>query len=348
MIEHLSLRECGPLRALDWATSPRINLILGPNGSGKSIILKMLYASVRALEAYRRGNDTEPFVALLSRKLLWTFQVERLGDLVRKEGQRLSCELRFDDQTLAFGFSARAERLPKLQSEGITPRHRDGRSLFLPPKEILSLIPVILKSRLVDQMFGFDDTYLDLALAVEAEPVRGRRPKPLEASRERLDALIGGRLELFHKGGRKEWFFRQGRYRYPIRITAEGTKRLAILDRLVSNRQLDAGSILFIDEPEAMLHPSAIVRFMEVLRLLAEAHIQVFLASHSYFVLKALYLLARQHGTEVQVLSLNEDGLHHTVGDLRQGMLDNPILDEAIALYEREVDLTLGDLDGED
>ena len=41
---------------------------------------------------------------------------------------------------------------------------RASNSIFIPAQEVLSLYSVILKSREVDQSFGFDDTYYDLVI----------------------------------------------------------------------------------------------------------------------------------------------------------------------------------------
>jgi len=49
-------------------------------------------------------------------------------------------------------------------------------------------------------------------------------------------------------------------------------------------------SIVYFDEPEAALHPSAISALLDIVAILAERGIQFFLASHSYFVVKKLYL----------------------------------------------------------
>ena len=43
----------------------------------------------------------------------------------------------------------------------------------------------------------------------------------------------------------------------------EGIKKIGIIDRLLSNRYLQSGSIVFIDEPESFLHPKAIIEFIE-------------------------------------------------------------------------------------
>lgn len=331
MIETFSLENCGPIASVSWPLSPYINLIIGENGTGKSLLLKTLYAVVRSMEFYQRGNDTRTFSQILGEKLRGTFQLEQVGDLVRKGGDRLRFEGNIDNQTIYFSFTPSAVQGVGEVSRLIRPRS-DALSIFLQPKEILSLTPIVKRSRLQDQIFGFDDTYLDLAIALEGTPTQGRTHDNLAQARRQLSSLYNGRLE--QKG--EEWVFKQGNARYSIHMTAEGIKRLAIIDRLIGNRSLSPGSILFIDEPEATLHPQAVVNFMEILHLLAQQDIQVIMASHSYFVLKALHIIASREQVDFQILSLQKDGDYETA-NLREEIPDNPIIDQSIDLYEREV-----------
>ena len=122
-------------------------------------------------------------------------------------------------------------------------------------------------------------------------------------------------------------------------MTAEGVKKIAILDTLLSNRYLDLQSIVFMDEPESALHPTALTTLLDIVAMLAERGIQFFIASHSFFVVKKLFLIAQEKGVSVPVLSA-EDGRWHCA-DLKDGMLDNSIIAESIRLYEQEVNLSL-------
>jgi predicted ATP-dependent endonuclease of OLD family len=94
---------------------------------------------------------------------------------------------------------------------------------------------------------------------------------------------------------------------------------------------------LFVDEPEAGLHPEAITQLVEMLWGLSQNGMQIFLSTHSYFVLKKLQLLAQQHRASAPVLSLEPDG--YAVDDLRDGMPDNPIVQTSIDLYRQELQL---------
>ena len=78
-----------------------------------------------------------------------------------------------------------------------------------------------------------------------------------------------------------------------IGATSEGIKKLSILDRLLSNGYLTKNSIVFIDELEAALHPRAICDFLDMIAAISEVMgIQFFITTHSYFVIKKLYLIA--------------------------------------------------------
>jgi predicted ATPase len=67
--------------------------------------------------------------------------------------------------------------------------------------------------------------------------------------------------------------------------------------RLIANGSLDANSMLFWDEPEANLNPRLIRRLAPLLLDLAEAGVQVFIATHSLFLMRALELERHQRGS---------------------------------------------------
>jgi len=96
---------------------------------------------------------------------------------------------------------------------------------------------------------------------------------------------------------------------------------------------------VFIDEPEAALHPEALSRFMEIIRALSESGIQFFVATHSYFVIKKLFLISKECKRSIPILSLQEDG-SVMYDDLLSGMPENPIIGESVRLYEEEVELS--------
>jgi ABC-type transport system involved in cytochrome c biogenesis ATPase subunit len=336
MLERIQLRSFGPLRALDWQDLGPLNLVIGGNGAGKTFLLKAIYSGLRTIEEYRRGDDTRTAADILLDKLHWTFELERVGDLVTKGSDEiLRCVLALDGREFRYEFGRDTARHITSIENHTAPR--DGNSVFLPAKEVLSLHQVILKSREEDKVFGFDDTYLDLARALRRSPTGGKNYAEFAESRQQLEAMLGGRVQFDEASGR--WLFRNGHARFPISVTAEGIKKIAILDTLLGNRYLDRASVVCIDEPEAALHPEAISTFLDILAALAAGGMQFFLASHSYFVVKKLCLIARQRSMSVPVLCADGAGWHRH--DLREGMPENAIIAESIRLYKEEVGLAL-------
>jgi AAA15 family ATPase/GTPase len=362
MLNRFYLNNYGPIdHLLDWKNLGVINLIIGKNGCGKTFLLKALYSSVRTLEDYKRGDNPDSIAEILANKLYWTFQSEKIGDLVTKlSNTGLVFQLILDNQSFHYSFDKNASRLFDRLDNKVAPR--TSNSIFLPAKEVLSLHHIILKSREQDKLFGFDDTYLDLARALRLtpsdvpeysgfaeagsggfgsplynseSPIRGHGSNDFNRSRNLLEGMIGGKIEYDETTNR--WYFKKGKQRFSIGVTAEGVKKIAILDTLLGNGYLSENSIIFIDEPESALHPEAISKLLDIIAILAKHGIQFFLASHSYFVIKKLFLIAQEQNLSIPVLSKEGDSWQQS--DLLDEMPINAIINESIRLYEEEVEL---------
>ena len=337
MLTRIKINNFGPLQKCDWSGLGKINLVIGGNGSGKTFLFKSIYSALRTLEEYQRGDEQRSASEILADKLYWTFQAEKIGDLVSKGAETpLSFLMSDGDKDFSYSFGKdTSKQITNLENHIPTPRVSN--SIFLPAKEVLSLHQIILKSREQDKVFGFDDTYLDLARALRNPTTRGRNYPEFSQSRTRLESILGGVIEYDDVSGR--WQFVKGRNKFPIGVTAEGVKKIAILDTLLGNRYLDANSIILIDEPESALHPSAIANLLDIVAMLAERGMQFFLASHSYFVVKKLFLIAQERNWSIPVISAIED--KWVTDDLKNGMPDNPIIAESIRLYKEEIGLAL-------
>lgn len=336
MVQQIKLNNFGPLTGIHWSPLGKINLIIGGNGSGKTFLLKAIYSSLRTLEEYRRGDEQRSASEILWEKLYWTFQAEKIGDLVSKGADApLSSAITIEKEVFSYSFGKDTSKQISSLENLVPPRASN--SIFLPAKEVLSLHQIILKSREQDKVFGFDDTYFDLAKALRISTSKGRNYDEFARSRRQLEEILGGVVEYDEASGR--WLFIKGRHKFPIGVTAEGIKKIAILDTLLGNRYLDTHSVVLIDEPESALHPTAISQLLDIVAMLAERGIQFFMASHSYFVVKKLYLIAQERGWSVPVISAT--GSSWVCDDLKNGMPDNPIIAESIHLYQQEVELAL-------
>ncbi|MDE6669408.1 MAG: ATP-binding protein [Muribaculaceae bacterium] len=335
MIHSVDLKNFGPISHLKIEDCGRINLLIGPNRSGKTLLLKLLYCAQRTVEMTGRGKNPSSDKEILANKLYWTFQVEKLGQLVRRpESEPFRFEMtETNGDSFSFGFGPDTEKKIVRLDNSLKPRLSN--SIFIPAKEILSLLDIIKTNREVRMEFGFDETYYDLATAL-TPPTQGKIAKVFLEVRNRLESALGGRV--VYSKEKQLWQYVQGKNVFDINITSEGTKKIGIFDTLIGNHFLTRDSIVFIDEPESGLHPSVLIELLDIIGLLSCYGMQFFIASHSYFVIKKLYLLAHTMHVSIPVISFDSEGGSY-VNDLLNDMPDNPIIDQSIKLYEEELEL---------
>ena len=340
----------GDFRSNEFAP---VNVIIGKNDTGKTGLLKLLYSTAKSIDIYSRRKQSEEvnFKKLLSEKLINTFQPGKkgLGELVNKNSkEKLSVEIEFKhsklnyEDRLHFTFGESTNNTIIDGQENIKPIHENFRCLFIPAKEVLSPLKAIRATRDNLHMIGFDDTYLDLIRALVIPTQKGKITQELCEVNKSLEELFEGQIE---QQSDDDFLFKKGKTEYSIQLTAEGVKKIGILTTLIRNRQLNANSVLFLDEPETTLHPEATRKLVEMLMLMAKAGIQVFIATHNYFVLKQMYLSARRDNVDTNCYSLSrEQGKSITckIYNLRNEFPENPISEEAINMSDEEVKLDLG------
>ncbi len=330
-----------------------VNVIIGKNDTGKTGLLKLLYGTVKTIDIYskRKQNEEINFKKLLAEKLLDTYQPGKkgLGELVSKiTREKLSVELEFKhprlnyDDRLHFTFGESTTNTIVDGQENIKPISENFRCLFIPAKEVITSLKAIRATRDNLHMPGFDDTYLDLIRALVIPTQKGNITQELSVVNKRLEELFEGQIE---QQNDDDFLFKKGNTEFPMQLTAEGVKKIGILTTLIRNRQLNSSSILFLDEPETTLHPEATRELVEMLMLMAKAGIQVFVATHNYFVLKQMHLSARRDNVETTCFSLSREkgkSIEYKVSDLKKEFPQNPISNEAIKMSDEEVKLDFG------
>ena len=332
MITDLIVDSFGPLKHADCRNLGQINLFIGHNGSGKTFLLKALYSALRTIEAFKRGNEPRSEKEILSEKLYWMFQTKELGSMVRKGDNNLRFTIK-SDKNEGFSYSFGNSTTKIVSNVSNTFVTKKDNTIFIPAKEILSLREVILEARENFSAFGFDDAYYDLAKALRPT-TKGKNVKSFADARKELGDVIGGRIGYDDK--QRTWFFYgDNNKKYDLALTSEGIKKISILDALLGNHYLSKGSMVIIDEVEANLHPEMISHFMDIIYLLAKGGLQFFISSHSYFVIKKLYILAQQHQKSIPTWSF-EKGVA-TRFDLKEEMPENAIINESIRLYKEEI-----------
>lgn len=356
MISSITIKNFMAHSELSLKDIPSINVIIGKNDTGKTGLLKLLYATVKSLEIYslKSKQSDVVFKKELSDKLLDTFMPRKngLGDLVQK-GNKEKLDVNITivgnngkyKQPIYFSFGDRTEKSITTCIEHVEPLTNSSiNALFVPAKEVLTAFTDIRNIRENFYGVGFDDTYLDLIKALSLETTKGRVATELSQVNKSLEDLFEGKIE---QTGQKEqpFVFKKGNQQFAMQQTAEGIKKIGILTTLITNRQLGKGTILFMDEPETALHPDAVRQMVEMLVAMSKAGVQIFLASHSYFVIKQLANCAKRDDLNVCCWNLKREigkPVSNSFYDLIDGVLpSNSIIDEALKMYDEEINIDI-------
>ncbi len=351
MIDQLQLKNFTAFTELVIDFSPGINIIIGENGTGKTQLLKAVLA-MSGPEARGEQADEQ-----LARKLCRLYQPlsGRVGEL-RRAGTRGDAQL---STTFASGQFITAKFNGSAEVVKVTPASVGEAlpAIFIPTKEVLSLVRGLTAEQpdlpTIERIF--DDGYLDLARKLVREGVNDLDAKvqldPKFASIvPRLANLIEGQYLLengrfvFESGRYEEkgsasrtrakhaqmyqdstqWkFVPSGKNRLSSGMTAEGFRKIGVLQRLLSNGSLNPGTSgpLLWDEPESNLNPKLMRDLVQALLELARNGQQIILATHDYVLLKWFDLLMdKGKGDQVRFHVLSRDA---DSGQVRRDSMDD-------------------------
>lgn len=270
-IQKLRLEQFTAFADTNFVFDPGINVLIGANSTGKTHILKAMYAMLKVCENARRNGlpaDPGALESLFAQKFMRVFKPDALGRLVRRSvGQKTgSLSLTYGKRDLHLRLTTQSNLNLEYQSL-LDP----ARSVYLPPQEFLSLYEGFISAYELRET-AFDETYFDLAVALNARPVRGPRQSEIEQLIKPLQEMVKGRVS--EKNGRFYIRLPEGELEAPL--VSEGLRKLACLKYLITNGSLTPSGILFWDEPEANLNPQSITVVVNFLRILAGSGVQIF------------------------------------------------------------------------
>jgi energy-coupling factor transporter ATP-binding protein EcfA2 len=321
MITQLQLENFTAFTELSIDFSPGINIIIGENGTGKTQLLKAVLA-MSGVDV--RGAHAGELLALKLCRLYHPLSGQ-VGEL-RRAGTRSDAQLSANfisglNTSAKFNGSAKVAKVSSNLTGETSP------AIFIPTKEVLSLVRGLTAERpdvpTIERIF--DDGYLDLAHQLVKQGANDLDSKVqlnprFAAIVPRLANLIGGQYLLengrfvFEPGhyvekdassrsranhaqmyqDSTEWkFVPISKQRLSSGMTAEGFRKIGVLQRLLSNGSLNPGSTgpLLWDEPESNLNPKLMKDLVKALLELARNGQQVILATHDYVLLKWFDLL---------------------------------------------------------
>lgn len=311
-----------------------INVLIGANDTGKTHVLKVLYSILHTLEWASEENQNQNQVAL-ENKLLGVFKPDGLKSLVKRNSiGGAEVVLGYGKTTVRFQITP--QNTATLSYEKFS---NPDFSLFLPPHEWLA-VSEGFASLYANRELAFDETYYDFSLALDAPPLKGQKLKEVQSLLSLVQKAIGAKVE--KRDGR--FYLRSSKAVLEAHLSSEGYRKLAGIAYLISNGSLIKNSILFWDEPEANLNPKMIIRVVELLKELMDSGVQIFLATHDYLLSQELSLLSEYNPkAKVNFFSLYRPDENSSIvvnqGEVLSEVINNPILEEFAAHYDREVKL---------
>ncbi|WJY66733.1 recombination protein F [Corynebacterium aquatimens] len=306
-IKSVDVANFGPFAHVQTDFSKDVNIIVGENGTGKTQFLKLLYACTSVIDSH----DAELTKTVLSRaiadRLKGTFKPDALGRLVsRVQGQQTtSVKVKYAGigEPLAFGFHTTAKTEVKVAS--IPNSRLEDTAVFLPSRELLSIYEGL--ANLFDTVqVPFDETWRDTARLLERKPLLGARSENArQLITPLLEALEGNVVEEKGRFYVKRAAGDSTTSKLEAHLVSEGHRKLAMIVRLVQSGVLLDGGYLFWDEPEANLNPKTQRAVAQAICTLAMHGTQVFVATHSVFMLRELrMLLENNEGVTSQYIGL--------------------------------------------
>src|SRR5262249_4463982 len=151
----------------------------------------------------------------------------------------------------------------------------------------------------------FEESWRDTCILLGAPGVRGPKEKRVWELLGPLEMAMGGKVELDKNGRFYLNIPEQGRME--MSLVAEGHRKLAMIARLIATGSLLDKGCLFWGEPEANLNPKLIKEAARTLLHLCRNGIQVFIATHSLFLMRELDILLQTdpfQGTGARYISL--------------------------------------------
>ena len=294
MLKRLDLNNFTVFERASLNFAHGLNVIVGENGSGKSHLLKIAYSVMAAsAEEGKKPTAGKPvkkhFQKSLADKIIGVMRPEALGHLVRKN--RCEVAVEFQDSRLDCSFSFSTSNKSSVQIDMLPSVWLEKAPVFLPTKELMTLYPNFI-SLYENHYMEFEETYRDTCRLLGALPLKGSIETTIKGLTGPLEEAMGGVVLLDNNG--RFYLDIKGKGKMEMPLVAEGLRKLAMLSRLISTGSLLGEGYLFWDKPEADLNPRLIRLVAEVIYHLCQHGIQVFLATHSLFLLRELERFSKE------------------------------------------------------
>ena len=314
--------------------SSGLNVIVAENACGKSHLLKILYCLLSVTSDSKNRLLKTDLQKAFADKLSNVFRPDSLGRLVKRRQGRNRADISLilnSGEINRIDFSTNSSSQVNIQD--MVKNHNDIPA-FIPTRELITLCPWFV-SLYNHNHIPFDETWHDTCQLLGLPIIKGARAKQVQTLLKPLESAMDARVKV-DKSGR----FYLGNVE--ASLVAEGVRKLMMLAHLISTGSLLDKGYLFWDEPEANLNPKLIKTIAKTIFDLSQSNIQIFITTHSLFLLRELEILKAEsknkntEGFRYFSLSKEKDGevtLQQT-SDF-YNIDDLVLLDESLAQSDR-------------
>ena len=306
----------------------QFTVFAGPNNTGKSFVSKLLYSLFDGMNANHTGvkeelirTDAKNFVVTgieheIRQNLIRNFQVPNISDLRREAGTPSKVKVE------KFGLFELSNERVKFEISWKQQLQQYVRAIYLESPVYWKLktaledtrdYPVYLGER--ERLSGVPGYFYDLARSLKYE-YTGDMAFPDVFAKLTCKNVMGGKIAISETGN---LYFHENGRNFSLPVTAMGIANLGILALLIERKVLDKGTFLFIDEPEAHLHPAWQVVMAESLFELSRQGVNVVIATHSVDILQWLDVHVKKNPDVEQLIALNQFPItgfkHSSVGN---------------------------------
>ncbi|MCL2169904.1 MAG: AAA family ATPase [Defluviitaleaceae bacterium] len=327
MIEKVEIKNFTVFEDITIDTNYNVNIFIGENGTGKTHLLKLLMGhcddratlgrnTTRLLSGDAKDANFGVYLTELMRSSSSVLKLATSGILKTQTEIEL-----LDDGSLRIDESSGDEKsIPYF---------------FIPAKDMLT--HGRLEKDFMYRELPFNLYLIDVLNKVGVSVLR-HLDKDLQKLVEKISKIIGGKV--VYKSD--QYFidsFELGRLVH-FNVVAEGHKKFALLYRLIETGYIKNGSVLLWDEPEANINPKLIPDLVEILLELSRSGVQIFIATHDYFLPKYFEVLSNKTDTIAfhALYKTEENGVKCETEDKFSLLSHNHIKSEIVHLYEAEIE----------
>lgn len=330
-----------------WEFTDGVNVIIGENGLGKSHVLKAVYSMLR-VQAEQVESSKSGLEKAYASKLVAVFRPERLGRLVKRKRGRERCEisLHFDNDKLSTGIAFATNAQTQVELTQAADQSLAQSPAFFPTRELVTLCPWFFPFYETYHL-EFEETWRDTVALLSNPTLKGLKEKQVQEIMKPLESAMGGKVVLDSQTGRL-YLQIPGEGKVEMPLIAEGLRKIAMLARLVSTGVLLRQGFLFWDEPETNLNPKLIKTIAESIVRVARSGVQVFVATHSLFLLRELHMLLNENsysevGQRWFALAETGEGVRLEQSDSIDAIQTIVALDEELSQSDRYMQQINGD-----